>query len=182
MPRLFIYYTQYGNIKACINWSGSWVETWTRLRSGEVVGLPYHTVWPSLNWGKPHEASQFSQVRCDLAETRAASGALVSQRNIDTIFLVRMSLHKPFNQLVWLEYSINVRFLWQGYWVVSSMCDLHYSHKLIMLNISILYECIDINMTYTYDHDGDQPTSLLSQSRTQEFETLLITLTFLHDK
>jgi hypothetical protein len=69
--------------------------------SGEVA---------SLNRGKPHEASQFSRVRCDLAETRAASGALVSQRNIDTIFLVRMSLHKPFNQLV-LEYSINVRFI-----------------------------------------------------------------------
>jgi hypothetical protein len=38
------------------------------------------------------------------------------------------------------------------------MCDLHYSHKLIMLNISVLHERIDINMTYTYD--GDQPASL----------------------
>lgn len=38
------------------------------------------------------------------------------------------------------------------------MCDLHYSHKLIMLNISVLHEPIDINMTYTYD--GDQPASL----------------------
>ena len=68
------------------------------------------SIFPSLNRGKPCEASQFSRVRCDLAETHVASGALVSQRNIDTIFLVRMSLHKPSNQLV-LEYSIHVRFI-----------------------------------------------------------------------
>ena len=58
----------------------------------------------------PCEASQFSRVRCDLAETHAASGALVSQLNIDTIFFVRMSVHKPSNQLV-LEYGIHVHFI-----------------------------------------------------------------------
>ena len=67
---------------------------------------------PSLNWGKPCEASQFSRVRCDLAETHGASGALMSERNIDTIrlFLVCMNLHKSSNQLV-LEYGIHVRFI-----------------------------------------------------------------------
>ena len=64
----------------------------------------------SLNRGKPCEASQFSRVRCDLAETHAASGALISQRNINTIFLVHMSLHKLSNQLV-REYGIHVRFI-----------------------------------------------------------------------
>ena len=29
------------------------------------------------------------------------------------------------------------------------MCDLRYSHKLIMLNISVLHKCININVTYT---------------------------------
>ena len=83
---------------------------WVGTEHPACPPLPSSEGWPSLNRGKPHEASQFSRVRCDLAETRAASGALVSQRNIDTIFLGRMSLHKPYNQLV-LEYSINVRFI-----------------------------------------------------------------------
>ena len=40
--------------------------------------------------------------------------------------------------------------------MVSSMCDLHYSHKLIMLDISVLHEHIDINMTCTSSVYADQ--------------------------
>ena len=41
------------------------------------------------------------------------------------------------------------------------MCDLHYSHKLIMLNTSVLHEPIDINMIYTSSaYDRDQAASL----------------------
>jgi hypothetical protein len=41
------------------------------------------------------------------------------------------------------------------------MCDLYYSYKLIMLNISGLHERININMTYTSSaYDGDQPASV----------------------
>lgn len=44
---------------------------------------------------------------------------------------------------------------------MSSMCDLRYSHKLIMLNISVLHKCININVTYTSSaYDGDQLASL----------------------
>jgi len=74
------------------------------------AGVRFQVTWgdqsaPNPNgWGiaslQTCEASQFSRVKCDLVETHAASGALVSQHNIDTIFLVRMSLHKPSNQLV----------------------------------------------------------------------------------
>ena len=98
-----------------------------------------------------------SRVWSDLAETHAASGALMSQCNIDYNFSCSCELYTNLQVLTNLHLStVSMPILFDegiGWWV---RCVPY-----TVLISSVLHGCININMTYAFSaYDGNQPTSL----------------------